>query len=52
MGEGVGEGDSQGFPLTSILSPGGERKYFRKACLRAGRCEWGDLKVIFSNGED
>jgi hypothetical protein len=28
MGEGVGEGDSRESPLTSILSLGGERKYF------------------------
>jgi hypothetical protein len=29
MGEGGGEGESKLCPLTSILSPGGKRRYFR-----------------------
>jgi len=29
MGEGGGEGESKPLPLTSILSPGGERRYIR-----------------------
>jgi len=47
MGEGEGEGDSRVFPLTLILSPEGERRFFRDFVRLIGQSQTQTLSLHF-----